>query len=289
MNSFEKLVVDSVKNLKKPTIYFFLKNAGFSEHFVKNLRNTPSAIRLNGQETTINKQISVADIIEISKSPNKPTLAQECDGDLDILYEDEDYLVVNKPHNLACIPTRSHFANNLGGMILKYMHKTDPNFVLRIINRLDKETAGLVVVAKNVPAYNNISKVEKTYYALCNGKIDKDFTIDKPIKTETENGINKLKRIVSSDGKRATTHVYLCKNYADYSLVKLVLETGRTHQIRVHLSSENHALLGDTIYSSSTASHAFLLLKDVSFVHPKTRQKISLSCDFPKDWTDYLK
>ena len=289
MENYETLKVENVELLKRKTVYFFLKQQGFSEHYIKSLRTSKDAVILNDYPVGMRHTIENGDTLKINKNPKQPNFTDECDGDLDILFENDDYLVINKPHNLACIPTRSHFSHNLGGMIMKYMHSTNPSFVLRIINRLDKETAGIIIVAKNVQAYNRIGKVDKTYYALCEGKIEKPYTIDKNIKTETENGINKPKRIVSEDGKRAITNVFPEKYFKDYSLVSLKLETGRTHQIRVHLSSENHPLLGDTLYSTNNISnHAFLLLKEVSFNDYKTGKTLHFSCNYPQDWTKYL-
>lgn len=285
MENFEKYIISLSPNLKKKTIYFYLKNLGISEHYIKNLRNTTGAIILNNTPVTTNHPISDGDVLKISKSPSKGSEIFQCDGDLEIIYEDEDYLAVNKPHNLACIPTRKHLNHNLGGQIVKYMKTKDNNFVLRITNRLDRETAGIVIVAKNITAFNKM-KADKTYYALCENKLDlSPFTIDKKIETICVNGINQMKRVVSENGKTAITHVQPITNYDNETcLVKLKLETGRTHQIRVHMSSIGHPLVGDTIYNDNNKSHAYLLLKELSFKHFRTGKDIKLSVDFPKEW-----
>lgn len=291
MEKYEKYKIENSQTLKTPTIYFWLKSNGFSEHFIKALRKNQSSFKLNGTPCIINQNLANGDLLEVLKNPFKASNIQICDSELEIIYEDEDYLIVNKPHLLACIPTRSHYLDNLGGRIVKYMQQKDSNFVLRIVNRLDKDTAGIVIVAKSTPAYNNLKNIDKTYYALCRGNFDKtQFSINAPILTITENGINQMRRIVSKDGKPATTHITVEKNFDTYSLVRLKLETGRTHQIRVHLSSIGHSLLGDSIYSTveESESHTFLILKEISFIHPRTNNRIALSVPFPEEWHKYI-
>ncbi len=282
MLEYEKFKIESIKNLKQPTVYFFLKNMKCAENYIKNLRNAPNSIKLNGEVVNIRAKISQNDVLEILKSPNKSTDIALCDGKLDILYEDDDYLIVNKPHNLSCTPNRSHFYDNLGGQVMKYMLEKDKNFVLRIVGRLDRETAGIVVIAKNVFAYNKI-KLDKTYYALCEGNIESPFTIDKPILTVVKDGINEHKRIISKEGKPSITHVFPVKNYENTCLVKFKLETGRTHQIRLHMSSCGHPVVGDSIYGNAQ-EHAFLILKEIYFEHFRTKQQIDISVPFPDDW-----
>lgn len=279
MKKYEDFIIENVENLKQPTIYFWLKNHCFSENYISHLRQQ-EMIKLNGKFVNIRTKIKNGDLLQIALSPNKSTNIQPCNGKLDILFEDDDFLIVNKPHNLACMPTRSHFSNNLGGQICNYLGN---DFTLRVINRLDRETAGIVVVAKNVIACNNIT-LEKEYYTICHGIIDKPLTINAPILTITNNGINKHKRVVDEKGKPSITHVEPIKVFEDKTLLKLKLETGRTHQIRVHLSHIGHPLVGDTLYGIDQPSHAFLLLKKISFSHFRTQENISLEVEYPDDW-----
>lgn len=291
MEIYENHTIKNSSSLKQPTIYFWLKSMGFSEHFIKALRKNSNSFKINNQPCQINSKILDGDTLEILKNPYPASAVQPCDGELDVIYEDDDYLVVNKPHLLACIPTRSHYQDNLGGRIMKYMQERDHNFVLRIINRLDKDTAGIVIVAKSTSAYNKLAAIDKTYFALCHGVFNKkQFTIDKPILTINENGINQMKRVVSKSGKHSITHATIEKEFATHSLVRLKLETGRTHQIRVHLSSIGHSLIGDHIYSSTSESenHTFLTLKEVSFTNPQTGKQINLNVPFPSEWSKYL-
>ncbi len=292
MDKYDTFKIENIEKLKRNTIYFFLKENSFSEHFIKTLRKNKDSFLINGKSCLVNQSISNGDVLQVLRNPETASSISACDGEIEILYEDEDYLIVNKPHLLACIPTRSHYTDNLGGRIVFYMKQTQPNFVLRILNRLDKDTAGIVIVAKSVSAYNNVKHIHKTYFALCSGIFSQDkFTINKPILTVSENGINKMKRIIDNKGKSAITNVEVERQYSDYALVKLNLETGRTHQIRVHLASEEHHLLGDHIYSpqAETENHTFLILKEVSFTHYKTNKIVSISVPLPSDWEKYLK
>lgn len=289
MEEYEVYTITNLRKLKKPTVYFFLKSNEFSEHFIKNLRKTPNSIILNGETTNLRAILAEGDNLKILKNPNIATSTPACKGTLEILFEDDDFLIVNKPHNLACLPTRSHIDDNLGGRIVFYMQDRSPNYVLRVKNRLDKETAGIVITAKSAIAYNRLKDVQKEYYALCEGKfLQEKFSIDKPILTVTHNGINDMKRVISKDGKCAVTHVEVIKNSRP-NLVKLTLETGRTHQIRVHLSSIGNSIFGDTLYgTSSPENHAFLLLKKIHFTHFRTGKEIVIEVPYPEDWKKYL-
>lgn len=289
--NFEKILVENSEILKHPTIFFLLKSLGFSEHYIKNLRKNLGAILLNDKVVTIREKIKNGDIVKISKNPYTKTDIFPCEGKIEILFEDEDFLIVNKPHNLSCMPNRSHFSNNLGGQICKYMQEKDKSFVLRVVNRLDKETAGIVVVSKNVIASNNIS-LYKEYHAICHGEINAPFTINKPIQTITNNGINQLKRVVSSKGKPSISHVTPIKTLTKnppLTIVKVHLETGRTHQIRVHLSDCTHPLVADTIYGvEEYPYHTMLLLKKISFTHFRTNKLIEIEVPYPSNWISFI-
>lgn len=288
-NQYKNIIVKSPK--QKQTIYSYLKMNNYSENFLKNLRKEFGFILLNGENCFINEIVNDGDTISINLNPNTKTSVYSCIIPLDVVYEDDEVLVVNKPSMMATMPSKSHFKFNLCGAIMGYMEKKDSNFVVRIINRLDKEACGMVLVAKNSLSANFLNQngnVDKTYYALCEGTFNDDkIKIEKSIETlKNINGINLNKRATSISGKSAKTYVNLIKNYSNYSLIKINLEHGRTHQIRVHLSSIGHPLLGDSLYGekSEFISHTALCCKEMSFVHPATRQRISLEIPFPEDF-----
>lgn len=291
-----KITSHHLSKLKQKTIYYLLKNLSFSEAYLNKLRKNTNFLLLNNTPATLKSQIYVDDILKIATNPStKATKIQEINTPLDILFEDDDYLIVNKPHGLSCMPSKSHFFDNLGGQLVYYMKKQE-NFVLRILNRLDKDTSGIVVVAKNLLAYKHFKFTTKEYFALCEGILDaEEFTINKPILTKQDNGINIMQRTISPLGKNAITHISRVQNFNNYSLFKATLETGRTHQIRVHMASEKHPLLCDPIYnpkhqtqSQQEGCHTFLLLKKISFFHFSKKNEISIDIPFPTDWNLYL-
>ena len=283
-------------NITKPykSVYHCLKDMGYSEHFLTNLRKVWGNIILNNKEVNIRAQLQAGDELKINNNPSNKTQIKECILPLDIVFEDEYYLLVFKPANLATTPTQSNYDNNLSGAVLNYMKQKDDNFTIRIANRLDKDTSGIVIFAKNAIALKALTAVEKTYHAICEGKIDTKTVVNKKIKTvKTENGINQLKRIISSDGKEATTFITPIKHLPkqDLTLIELKLEHGRTHQIRVHLSSINHPLLGDIIYGnkSENINHSALLCKKISFFHPFIHKQLEFEVDYPKDFQKIIK
>ena len=268
-------------------VYNFLKEKSYSENFITNLRKNMNNIKINGITATTRTPLFVNDILEINANPNTKTTIMHCIIPLDIVYEDEYYLIVNKPSNLACMPTRSHYSNNLAGAICNYMRDKDDNFTLRIINRLDKDTAGLIIVAKDSIAEQEIKDIDKTYYALVCGLLEKPILIDKKIETISNNGKNVNKRIISDKGKEAQTFVTPIETLKNNNtLVKIKLIHGRTHQIRVHMSSVGHPLLGDNLYggSKTNCNHTMLICKEISFFHPYLNKHIELSVPFSDDF-----
>lgn len=294
----QKFVVD--KDYK--SIYIFLKQHGFSENYIKNLRKVEGFLRINNEIVYINHPLKTSDILEINASPNTKSSIMHCILPINIVFEDDYYLIVDKPSGLSTMPNRSHYIQNLAGAICNYMDEKDPNFVLRIVNRLDKDSSGLVIVAKDSVAQKELKDVQKIYHALVIGKIDRPITIDKPIATLlNQDGYNQHKRVISKDGKEAITFVTPIKYYTDkeMSLISCQLIHGRTHQIRVHLSSIGHPLLGDNLYGSNplcytkresnpTLDHTALICKRLSFIHPFTQQKIELEVDYPEDFANLI-
>lgn len=269
------------------SVYFFLKENGFSENFITNLRKQAGFILINENIANTASALKKSDVLSVISNPNRKTTIMQCILPLNIAFEDAYYLLINKPSGLSTMPNKSHYTNNLAGAICYYMSQKDPNFTLRVVNRLDKDTSGLVLVAKSALALKELSSFEKKYHAICEGIIDKDMVVDQPILTIQENGINNRKRVISPDGQKATTYIRPLKQLNDnFSLIELILVHGRTHQIRVHLSSIDHPLLGDELYGSKSPKidHTALICKEVSFYHPYLKKTLSFSAPYPDDF-----
>ena len=238
---------------------------------------------------------------------------------LAILYEDEAYLVVNKPAGVPVHPSMEHYEDSLSNGIRFYFDQIGLKKKIRPINRLDKDTSGIVLFAKNeyiqecLAKQMKSNKFMKKYIAIVNGRLEqKSGTINLPIDRK-ENSI--IERCISQNGKTAITHYKVitleslfqnyfsfqnmyphkqrlnnCNNFSDFDIVECTLETGRTHQIRVHFASIGHPLLGDTLYGSASpfiarqALHAY----KISFVHPITQKLVSYIAPIPEDFYPFM-
>ena len=208
---------------------------------------------------------------------------------LDILYEDDALLIINKPSNTPVHPSMMNFENSLSNGIKYYFDQRNIKRKMRPVNRLDKNTSGIVVFAKNQYIQECLIKqmklctFKKEYIAILEGNLkNKSGTINAPI-ARKENSI--IERTISQEGSSSITHYKLLKNYANYCLVKFILETGRTHQIRIHSRYIGHPILGDTLYGNSSpliTRQALHALK-IQFIHPITQRHINIIAKLPDD------
>jgi len=213
--------------------------------------------------------------------------------DLDIYYEDRDVLVVNKPKGMVVHPAPGHSSGTLvNGLMAHCKDLSGINGVLRpgIVHRLDKDTSGLLVVAKNDESHLSLASqiknrsVKREYQALVHGNVHLDQgTIDAPI---ARHPIHRKRMAVVDGGRRAVTHYTVIERFGDYSLLHLQLETGRTHQIRVHLSHANHPVVGDPVYGPKHAhfglSGQLLHAWKLTFAHPATHQTMTFEASLPR-------
>lgn len=253
-------------------------------------------IWLNSTPTFVDSRLKPFDIVEIlidfeEKSENIiPTQM-----DLNIIYEDEYYIVINKPSGIAIHPSILHYTDSLANGVKFYFEQKNIKKKIRPINRLDKDTSGIVIFAKNEYIQEFLVKEMKKntffkeYIAVCEGMFESKIgTINLPIGRK-ENSI--IERCVCSDGDIAITHYNVLKSLKNTSVVHVTLETGRTHQIRVHLSNIGHPILGDTLYGnpSSVINRQSLHAYKVKFIHPITGLNVEYIATIPSDIKSIIK
>lgn len=260
-----------------------------SDRLITKLKKA-NKIYLNSLPTYTKKSVTVGDTVSVLidfEEDNSNIVASNIP--LNIIYEDDYLLVLNKPANIAIHPSILHFDNSLSNGVKFYFDKLGLKKKIRIVNRLDRNTSGIVILAKNEYIQECLIKQMKTnefkkeYLAIAKGILEsKSGTLNFPI-ARKEGSI--IERTVTSDGDSAITHYDVVKEFNNLSLVHIVLGTGRTHQIRVHFSHIGHPILGDTLYGSPSelinrqALHSYKL----TFIHPVTKKVVSLEAPLPND------
>ncbi len=264
-----------------------IENLNFSKRLSKKLELNNSLF-LNGEVTKLNKSAFTGDILCIEFDENEDEY-DPIDISIDIIYEDNDLLVVNKPPFIVVHPTKSHQNNTIANGVAYYFKQKNIKRKVRLVNRLDMNTSGIVIIAKHPYAHNELARqmksnlVQKYYYAIVEGNIKEDRgTINEPIARLNEEDII---RVVHPSGKECITHYTVEKRLNNMTLVKLKLETGRTHQIRVHLKHIGHPLIGDTLYGheSELIKRQALHCYEMKFLQPLTKKEIVITCSLPED------
>ncbi|MBQ9227321.1 MAG: RluA family pseudouridine synthase [Eubacterium sp.] len=261
-----------------------LRDFGVSSALLTRLRQTENGITVNGVFQRTVDTVQPGDILTICIA-DKGTIPRPRPLPVTICYEDEDLLVLNKPPQMPVHESRNHIGDTLSNFVAWH---TGGQTAFRAVYRLDRDTSGLVVVAKHELAAAKLAgRIDKDYYAVVAGMMTEDGTVDLPI---ARCGDSIIKRRVDADGEPAVTHYEVLSHRDGNTLLRLRLATGRTHQIRVHLSYLGHPLLGDTLYGNDAARIARQALhcKDVYFTHPITGKAIHISCDFPQDMKEII-
>ncbi len=271
-------------------LYTFLKGyLHMSARTVTKLRHAPGSLAVNGEFARTIDIIKTGDEVTIILPEVESEIPATHFDDLKIVYEDEDIMVVNKPPFLAMHPTHNHQGDTLANEVAAYFLSKEKNIPFRAVGRLDKCTSGLVILALNRHSASVMSaNYDKTYIAVVEGKYEGKGTIDRPI-CRPDPG--KTLRAVGENGERAVTHWTCLNSKNGFSLMEITLETGRTHQIRVHFSSDGAPLAGDEMYGSECTliSRAALHCKQVSFVHPITHESMKFTAPLPEDMTKLIK
>lgn len=261
----------------------FLKNhAGYSSQLIKELKKAPNGIVLNGSPARSIDPVYENDMLEISL-PQSHSTAAPSPMALKIVYEDDDVLVVDKPPALPVHPSIGHYRDTLANGVAYYLRQRDKDTAFHAVNRLDKDTSGLVLIGLHAYAASRLAKsVRKEYTALCKGVLTGSGTIDAPIRREAGSII---RREVGEGGHRAVTHWLALASDGENTLLKIILETGRTHQIRVHFAHIGHPLVGDTLYSSGhpKLSRQALHCSRLTFQQPVTGRILDLHSELYKD------
>ncbi|MRH43399.1 RluA family pseudouridine synthase [Aquibacillus halophilus] len=269
---------------------------GLSRRLVKAVKFQGGNLTINGEFSTVRKKLTIGDELIV-------TFPQETKGSfmhpehipLDIVYEDADVMVINKPAHIATIPSLHHTSGTIANGLLGYYEKHNLTYTVHIVTRLDRDTSGLLLVAKHRFSHSILSKeqklgsVNRSYFAIVEGTMNqKQGTIDAPIARKDDSIIE---RMVKDGGQHAITHYQVLEETDLYSLVDVRLETGRTHQIRVHFSHIGHPLVGDDLYGGSInhLDRQALHCKSLEFTQPITKQRLHFKSQLPLEMRSLLK
>mgnify|MGYP004535243215 FL=1 len=266
----------------------FLRTAGYSRHVIIHLKKTENGILLNGEWAYVGQFLKEGDHLEIriiESEASEQIVPAELP--LDIIYEDEDLLIINKPADMPIHPSINNYDNTLANALMWYYQQKGETFVYRCINRLDRDTTGLLIVAKNMLSGGILSdmskkrEIHREYLAIAEGEVPQEGVIDAPIARKEESVIERC--VDFEKGDRAVTHYWRLDYRNGYSLVRLKLETGRTHQIRVHMKYLGHPLTGDYLYNPDyrILNHQALHSWKLAFRHPITGAQMQFKADPP--------
>lgn len=257
-------------------------------------------ILVNGQKKKISYKVNINDKISINIPEPEKTDLKAQDIPLEIIYEDNDIIVVNKPKGMVVHPANGNPDGTLVNAIMAISKNSLSGIGGKIrpgiVHRLDKDTSGIIIVAKNDKAHINLSKqikdreVKKIYIALVKGSVNEnEATIDMPIGRSTK---DRKKMAVRKDGKQAITHFKVLKRYLNYTLLEVKIDTGRTHQIRVHMAEIGHPVVGDIVYSKGKNEFGvvgqMLHAKSLDFTHPTTGKKMHLEAELPQYFKEVI-
>lgn len=267
----------------KKLVAFLRGSVNISSRMLTQLKKDPNGLKKNGEHIRTVDKVFSGDIIAI-KFPDEANSIEPSDfSDLKIVYEDDDILIINKPAFLAVHPTHNHQGDTLANQVAGYMLSKQKSPVFRAVGRLDKSTSGLIIIALNKhSAFKLSEKNKKEYLAIAEGKIDGCGTINRPIYRPDP---GKTLRAVGETGEKAITHYESIASNGEHTLLRVILETGRTHQIRVHFSSMGHPLAGDEMYGGSKKyiDRAALHCEKISFFHPVTGEALDFTAEMPPD------
>lgn len=288
------------ENLVNCRLDVFISNSleGKSRSYIQKLIQE-GHVKVNGKDKKSNYKLKLHDSVIVNNIENESQKINPENIDLDILYEDKDIIVINKPQGMVVHPATSNYSGTLVNGLLYHcdtLSTLNDDTRPGIVHRIDKDTSGVLVVAKNNKAHEVLAEqlkehsMKREYIALVEGilKEDNGF-IDKSL---GRNPKDRIKMAVVQEGKNAITHYKVLKRFKKNTLVKCILETGRTHQIRVHMSYIGHPLVGDPMYGFKKQRFKLkgqmLHAKKLGFIHPTTQEYIEFQSDLPKYYKEVL-
>ena len=257
--------------------------------------NDDNLILVNGEHKNNSYIVEDKDVIELIE--NKEYVPSKFKGEnipLDIVYEDEDIVIINKASGMVVHPASGNYENTLVNALIYRYNLDDTNVRSGIVHRIDKDTSGLVIVAKNDKTLELLTEmfknkqIKKTYLAIVDGVINnKSGTINSPITRDVK---DRKKMMVGKDGKNSITHFYVLKTFKNNTYLSLNLETGRTHQIRVHMAYIGHPITNDKVYGKENTSFGqYLHASKLEFIHPITKKEIKVEAELPEEFQEKLK
>lgn len=269
----------------RKVIHFLRGYCGVSSRLLRSIKFTDDGMKLNGVKTRTIDRLKEGDIVSITL-PEDESAPEPLAAEIDIIYEDDDILVINKSPFMAMHPTHNHQGDTLANAVSAYLTQKGNTASFRAVGRLDKGTSGVVVCALNPFAAGKLSGgIKKEYSALVMGNLPETGTVDVPI--YRPDPMKTLRACSYEIGvEPAVTHWQSEKRFDGATLINLKLETGRTHQIRVHMSFIGHPLAGDTMYGDflPEIGHQLLHCRKCRFVHPVTDKEMSFEAPFPEDF-----
>ncbi|MCQ2978510.1 MAG: RluA family pseudouridine synthase [Clostridia bacterium] len=302
MTTYE-LIVRSDEVVSKTRIDAYLTDnfPDFSRSFIQKIIKDGNVF-VNDKKVKANYIIKEGDVVKFNVEEPKELEVLPQKIPLNILYEDDDYIVVFKPKGMVVHPAAGNPDGTLVNALMYHAKGklSDINGVLRpgIVHRIDKDTEGILVVAKNSESHRKLTdqfkvhSITRRYHAIVCGNIEEDEgTVDAPLGRSDKD--RKKMAITEKNSKRAVTHFKVLKRFGNYTYIECTLETGRTHQIRVHMASLHHPLLGDSIYGNKENEFGIegqvLLAKVLGFNHPTTNEYVEYEVDLTDNFKDVLK
>lgn len=287
----EEFAGENIKTLLKQ--HFKMSSA-----LIADLKKYDDGICVDGEKKYVNYILQPGDEVSLTIREEASKNIEPVKTELDIVYEDEDLLIINKPPHMPTHPSIGHYENTLANGLMYYFNSRGEPRLFHAVNRLDKDTSGLMAVAKNKYAHARLcdeiksGALKRKYTAIVCGSVEGDGIVDAPIARAEKSAIQRMVIENQSErGQRAVTHYRVLKRFGDYTLLELELETGRTHQIRVHMAHIGHPLLGDWLYGEENRDlfpRQALHSGFIRLIQPVTGENLEFLAEPPKDMRNFV-